>query len=175
MFLNGTDFVEYHPIKTYTMRLLIILFLLTNLQTFAQTKNDTLLAYKKKSLNEKNIIRINYDEQYREDYQFLINEKELKRDIITFFTPYLPLTSLSKLPLEVVKHSGEYYFLFKTEVQTIISKAHLVYIPRVNIKFLILGNNHCIIPVDTPLCYPNSDGLTCVNKQKHCSKINSKK
>lgn len=157
------------------MKLFILILALTNLHFFAQIPTDTLSAYKEKTLDEKNIIRVNYDKQDREDYQLLLNEKELKKDIISFFTPYIHLTPLFKSPLEVIKLNGEYYFLFRTTTQTIVSKAHLVYIPRVDAKFLILGNNHCVIPHNMPLCYPNSDGLTCVNKQAHCVKINSKK
>lgn len=157
------------------MRLFTLLLLLTNLHSFAQTPTDTLLPYKKRILDEKNIVRINYDQQYREDYQLLLNEKELKKDILSFFTPYLTFSSLSKSPLEVIKHHGEYYFLFKTTTHTVVSKAHLVYIPRVDVNYLILGSNHCVVPDSAALCYPHSDGLTCLNKQSYCFKINSKK
>lgn len=78
------------------MRAFIFLLLLTSLTLSAQNVVDTNLAYKKRTFNEKNIVRINYDTSNNKSYQLLIKEKELKRDIIKFFTPHLMISSLSK-------------------------------------------------------------------------------
>lgn len=111
------------------MRAFIFLLLLTSLTLSAQNVVDTNLAYKKRTLNERNIIRINYDTSNNKSYQLLIKEKELKQDIIKFFAPHLTISSLSKDTIEITEYNHEYYFLFKTPSYNIVSLAHLVYIP----------------------------------------------
>lgn len=158
-----------------TMRAFLFLLLLTSLTLSAQNVVDTNLAYKKRTLNERNIIRINYDTSNNKSYQLLIKEKELKQDIIKFFAPYLLISSFSKNIIEVTKYNNEYYFLFKTPSLTIVSLAHLVYIPRINVEFLMISNNHCVTPSNSTLCYPNNDGVSCIEQQLSCFKINTKK
>lgn len=157
------------------MRAFIFLLLLTSLTLSAQNVVDTNLAYKKRTLNERNIIRINYDTSNNKSYQLLIKEKELKQDILKFFAPHLTISSLSKDIIEITEYNHEYYFLFKTPSYNIVSLAHLVYIPRINVEFLIISNNHCMTPSNSTLCYPKNDGVNCIDRQLNCAKINTKK
>jgi hypothetical protein len=157
------------------MRAFHFLLLLTSLTISAQNVVDTNLAYKKRTLNERNIVRINYDTSNNKSYQLLIKEKELKQDIIKFFAPHLIISSLSKDIIEITEYNHEYYFLFKTPSYNIVSLAHLVYIPRINVEFLIISNNHCVTPSNSTVCYPKSDGVNCTDRQLNCVKINTKK
>lgn len=145
------------------------------MHSFAQELTDINLAYKKRTLEEINIVRINYDSNNQESYQFLIDAKYLNKDILSFYTPILGTSLLEKPYLNVVKYKDNYYFIAKTKESTIVSLAHIITTPRVEAKFLVLGSNHCLIPSTSDLCYPADDGLSCLDKQPHCAKINTKK
>lgn len=157
------------------MKLLYPFILLFCTHSFAQEIADINLAYKKRTLEEKNIVRINYDSNNQESYQFLLDDKYLKKDILIFYAPILDASLIAKPYLNVVKYKGNYYFLTKDKESTVVSLAHIITTPRVDAQFLILGSNHCLIPNSSNLCYPSYDGLSCLDKQPQCTKINTKK
>ncbi|MGL4582966.1 MAG: hypothetical protein ACRCVU_08295 [Flavobacterium sp.] len=157
------------------MKLFYPLLLFFCIHSFAQELTDINLAYKKRTLEEINIVRINYNANNQESYQFLIDDKYLNKDILTFYNPISATSLLEKPFLNILKHNDKYYFIVKTKESTIVSLAHIITTPKVEAKFLMLGSNHCLIPITSDLCYPADDGLSCLDKQSQCTKFNTKK
>ncbi|EHO10070.1 hypothetical protein HMPREF9714_01755 [Myroides odoratimimus CCUG 12901] len=154
------------------MRLLLIFFLYS-FYCLGQNKKNTITAYQKKTLQEKNIVRIIKDSLGNESYQFLIKPKALKAEIEEYFTPHF--SKITSPILTILKHNNLYYFISNSKDYTLISLAHFVSIPRVEGEYLIYGSNNCIIPNNTPNCYPSPDGTSCVEKQPYCIKLINKK
>ncbi|MEK6492736.1 hypothetical protein [Myroides odoratimimus] len=154
------------------MRALII-FLLCSFYCLAQKKKTTITAYQKKTLQEKNIVRIIKDSIGKESYQFLIKPKVLKTEIEEYFTPHF--SKVTSPTLAILKLNNNYYFISKNKDYTLISLAHLVSIPRIESEYLIYGSNHCITPNNSANCYPSSDGTSCVEKHPSCRKLITKK
>lgn len=150
------------------MRLLLIFFLYS-FYCLGQNKKTTITAYQKKTLQEKNIVRIIKDSLGNESYQFLIKPKALKAEIEEYFTPHF--SKITSPILTILKHNNLYYFISNSKDYTLISLAHLVSIPRVEGDYLIYGSNHCITPKDNTNCYPSSDGSSCLEKQPSCIKL----
>ncbi|AJH14864.1 hypothetical protein [Myroides profundi] len=154
------------------MRFLLI-FLFCTVYSFGQKKKTTITAYQKKTLQEKNIVRIIRDSVGNESYQFLIKPKALKAEIEEYFSPHF--SKITSPILTILKHNNLYYFVSKRKDYTLVSLAHLVSIPRVEGEYLIYGSNHCITPNDKTICYPSSDGTSCIERQPSCIKLITKK
>ncbi|MDR2221919.1 MAG: hypothetical protein LBE34_04170 [Flavobacteriaceae bacterium] len=154
---------------------LSILFLSISFTLVAFTQNSSIYssAYRPYSLNEKNLIRINTQEQ--DSIQYLIPYKDLLKETTTYFKAYIP----SLLPfkeIEIIENQNHYYLVQHNKTHTVISYLHPTIRPDItDAIFLILGSNHCIVPINHPLCYPGLQPHTCIMKQPYCEKLDTKR
>jgi hypothetical protein len=147
--------------------------IMLSIPVLSQKKYTYSSAYRPYTLNEKNLIRLNTETH--DSIQYLIPYKDFLKETTSYFNKHISqLSPITKI--EVINKQDHYYLVQYSNTQTIISYLHATIRPTIQQAFfLVLGSNHCIIPSQQPLCYPNLQPLSCLHKQLYCEKLDTKK
>lgn len=91
------------------MRFILLLISLFFTTAYPKSVSNPDLAYRIRTLDEKNIIRINYDSNKVESYQYLMDDKYLKREVLSFYSSLLNTTILNRPYFTILKKDNSYY------------------------------------------------------------------
>lgn len=150
----------------------LLLILLVTVHCYPQ-QQPTIPAYRPRTINQKNIAKININTEGLESYTYLSKEKDFIKELNNYLKSILPnLQAIQKT--NIIQANNNYYLTTTTANQTINTLLHKVMVRDLPNPYLIMGTNHCIVFNNTKLCYPSEDGMNCIDQQENCQKLITK-